>query len=180
MVAVAPNLFMGPAQLRYRRIETPIEQVVTIKEIEYFPIKKSYVQKEAIPDIDGFVFSCPDYGFITLASNLLFKKLETEEIFDLEEYPVAQIVKDFKVGVGKLEVRTVKVLRFSKCKNAFDPMKMFLLDEDEQICTQEVETRQPKYPQTIPSTLLFGKSEEFGFVFVGITSKTKDGVFIDQ
>uniref|UniRef100_A0AC35F4Z1 Uncharacterized protein n=1 Tax=Panagrolaimus sp. PS1159 TaxID=55785 RepID=A0AC35F4Z1_9BILA len=109
--------------------------------------------------------------------------------FDPHEYPTAKIVKNFKVLIGdslaavtlfkgKLETRMVKVLPFLKCENIFDPERNFILDREEQICTESVENRKSKPPQTIPSSLLFGKTEDYGFVFVGITSRTRAGVSI--
>uniref|UniRef100_A0AC35EZB4 Uncharacterized protein n=1 Tax=Panagrolaimus sp. PS1159 TaxID=55785 RepID=A0AC35EZB4_9BILA len=115
--------------------------------------------------------------------------LDIEEYFDIKEYPEAKIVKNFKVLIGdwltsvtlfkgKLETRMVRVLPFWKCENIWDPERLFILDREEQICTESVENRKSKRPQTIPSTLLFGKTEEHGFVFVGITSRTRAGVSV--
>uniref|UniRef100_A0A914PC85 Vitellogenin n=1 Tax=Panagrolaimus davidi TaxID=227884 RepID=A0A914PC85_9BILA len=73
MVAVAQNLFMGPAQLKYRLVESPFEQVITVKNFQYSPIKKNTVQTTIMEDDGEFMYSSPDYGFLTLTNNWLFK-----------------------------------------------------------------------------------------------------------
>uniref|UniRef100_A0A914QIV7 Uncharacterized protein n=1 Tax=Panagrolaimus davidi TaxID=227884 RepID=A0A914QIV7_9BILA len=115
--------------------------------------------------------------------------LYTEKYFDIEEYPKAKIVKNFTVLIGdslaavtlfkgELETRMVTVLPFSSCEDVFDPANLYTLDSNEQICTEAVENRKSNPPLTIPSSLLFGKTEDHGFVFVGITSRTRGGVSV--
>uniref|UniRef100_A0AC35FHY0 Uncharacterized protein n=1 Tax=Panagrolaimus sp. PS1159 TaxID=55785 RepID=A0AC35FHY0_9BILA len=189
MVAVAQNLLVGPAQLKYRVVESPFEQVITVKDFQYSPIKKNLVEPIIMEEEGEFMYSSPNYGVLTLVNNILYKKLNTEKYFDPQEHPAAKIVKNFKVLIGdflaavtllkgKLETRMVKVLPFSECENIFDSKKLYTLDRDEQFCTEEVDNRQSYRPLTIPSSLLFGKTQDHGYVLVGIASLTRDGVSV--
>uniref|UniRef100_A0AC35GWK5 Uncharacterized protein n=1 Tax=Panagrolaimus sp. PS1159 TaxID=55785 RepID=A0AC35GWK5_9BILA len=74
MVAVAPNVSIGPAQLLYRRVETPFEQTSVVKYVEYAPIKKNITQK-TIMDKSGIILASPNYGLATLTNNFLFKEV---------------------------------------------------------------------------------------------------------
>uniref|UniRef100_A0A914QXL8 Uncharacterized protein n=1 Tax=Panagrolaimus davidi TaxID=227884 RepID=A0A914QXL8_9BILA len=66
----------------------------------------------------------------------------------------------------------VKVKNFSECHKQFDPENLYLLDEEEQICTARVYKKLGDDPVALPAALLFEKKDN-KFYLIGIESKAE-------
>uniref|UniRef100_A0A7E5A252 Peptidase S1 domain-containing protein n=1 Tax=Panagrellus redivivus TaxID=6233 RepID=A0A7E5A252_PANRE len=175
MVMIRGGFAVGTAQIRFRLIGRPIEQITYVKEATFSPVKMPWL---TLNDTDIEDYS-PDFGFLTLVSNVFVKKFST---IDHLGQP-ALIRRHYRTHVGQkllaigpqMTATVVEVVPFSTCKASFDPKNVYLIHSEEQFCTTKVpmETHPGNAAFATPTALLFDARRND--VLVGIATKSKNG-----
>uniref|UniRef100_A0A914YCQ1 Uncharacterized protein n=1 Tax=Panagrolaimus superbus TaxID=310955 RepID=A0A914YCQ1_9BILA len=122
LIEVAPHIFIGSAQIEFRRYPFPEEQICKTKITRVVSYDKHHQDS---PKVHTYVH--PEFGFLTLANNIAVNIIKLD---DPPSKNFFNIYRDMKLKIGDSliwmngAVDKVKVVDFQFCQNAFDPNQL--------------------------------------------------------
>uniref|UniRef100_A0A914PCX1 Uncharacterized protein n=1 Tax=Panagrolaimus davidi TaxID=227884 RepID=A0A914PCX1_9BILA len=186
MVATKNGKIVGSAQSYCRHVNPPLEQIILLQGTSvYYPVEEGEIHFGKGFNISQ---SCAPitYGCITLVHNycsISVKGLKADKHTKLailskstqKPAPGSILIAKYLNNQGRYnteEIVNVTVKNFSECEKQFDPENVYLVDEEEQICTERIAPKLGDDPIALPSALLFQVKNKKVYL-IGIESKAE-------